>query len=433
MKRTLIIGLSIIACQSYADIFSSADIDILKRNFLANINNEGAVVASPSQVYPNYYFDWIRDAAITMDLIEIWYEKDHHFDNKKRLLNYVSRTEKIQNQTDPIPGQPILGEPKFYLNGLPFEGPWGRPQYDGPALRALTLIHFAQVLLKDKELDYVKTHLYNTNTISLSSGVIKTDLDFVALHWQENNFDLWEEVYGHHFFTEMVQRKALLAGAELARQLHDESQAIYYETQAKQIANDLQQFIDKENNIIQATRPPHPGRQKTQELDTSVILAALLGNTHDNFFAPNNGYLKNTALALKEQFKTYPINANHTEAVLYGRYIDDVYDGYGDSEGNPWFILTATMAEYYYTLGTMLPLTQKERLKAYREQGDSYLKLIKQYAPDLNLSEQINRYTGEQQGAYSLTWSYISVLRALMVRDKLNIILNGSTLADSKL
>ncbi|WP_131781763.1 glycoside hydrolase family 15 protein [Legionella gresilensis] len=418
MKRILTIGLCLLAFQSYADIFSSAEIDLLKKNFLANINEEGAVVASPSQVYPNYYFDWIRDAAITMDLIETWYEKNHHLEDKQRLLNYIRWTEKVQNQVDPLPGQHILGEPKFYLNGLPFDGPWGRPQYDGPALRALTQMHFAQALLKENEIDYVNTHLYNTNPLSSTIGTIKTDLDFVATHWREDNFDLWEEVYGHHFFTEMVQRKALLEGAQFARQLHDESRANYYEAQAKQITEDLNSFIDKNNKIIQATRPPHPGRQKTLELDTSVILATLLGNTHDNVFAPSDEYIKNTATALKNQFQTYPINANHTDGILFGRYIDDIYDGYGDSEGNPWFILTATMAEYYYTLGTMMPNTALST--SYLKQGDNYLNLIKEYAPNLYISEQINRYTGQQQGAYSLTWSYVSVLRAIKVREQLN-------------
>lgn len=47
----------------------------------------------------------------------------------------------------------------------------------------------------------------------------------------------------------------------------------------------------------------------------------------------------------------FPINHNHPSAILFGRYPGDTYDGYQtNSIGNPWFILTATMAEYYYTL-----------------------------------------------------------------------------------
>jgi glucoamylase len=44
--------------------------------------------------------------------------------------------------------------------------------------------------------------------------------------------------------------------------------------------------------------------------------------------------------------------------------------------------------------------------------------LVKNYANDLYLSEQINLHTGIQQGARSLTWSYVSVLRAINMREK---------------
>lgn len=33
-----------------------------------------------------------------------------------------------------------LGEPKFMIDGSAFTGPWGRPQRDGPALRAIALM-----------------------------------------------------------------------------------------------------------------------------------------------------------------------------------------------------------------------------------------------------------------------------------------------------
>ena len=58
-------------------------------------------------------------------------------------------------------------------------------------------------------------------------------------------------------------------------------------------------------------------------------------------------------------------------------------------------------------------------MEKYLTRGDAYLKLIKQYAPEMNLNEQINLHTGIQQGANSLTWSYVSVLHALEVREKL--------------
>lgn len=35
--------------------------------------------------------------------------------------------------------------------------------------------------------------------------VIKADLDFVATNWNSSGFDLWEEVYGAHFYTRLVR------------------------------------------------------------------------------------------------------------------------------------------------------------------------------------------------------------------------------------
>nr|WP_028373374.1 glycoside hydrolase family 15 protein [Legionella lansingensis] len=410
---------------SMATVFSPAEVEILKQNFLANITDVGAVIASPSRYYPDYYYDWVRDSAIAMNLIETWYEKDRSPEDKARLFNYVYWVEKTQQQIDTIPGQDILGEPKFYLDGRVYDGAWGRPQNDGPALRALTLTRFANSLLKTNEAGYVRKHLYGGGLDSKTMGAIKRDLEYVAHHWQDRNYDLWEEVYGDHFFTAMVQRKALIEGAKLARGLGEPSAAIYYESQAELINDRLQQHVDKTNAIIQATLPPHPGPQKTLELDSAVMLAILLARTEDTPFSPQNKYIQNTAAALKQQFKMlYPINDKHHQALLFGRYPGDTYDGYrNDSIGNPWFILTATMAEYYYTLAAMLPhsLAYQNAIRSYVEEGDSYLKLIKLYAPNLNMSEQINLNTGIQQGAISLTWSYVAVLRAIGAREKVTV------------
>ncbi|HRD69102.1 MAG TPA: glycoside hydrolase family 15 protein [Legionella sp.] len=413
----------IMVSQAMSAVFNQAEVEILKQNFFANFRPLGAIVASPSQQNPNYYYDWVRDSAIAMSLVETWYESNHASDYKNRLYEYVNWTKTIQHQIDPLPNQDILGEPKFYLNGYPFDGAWGRPQNDGPAIRASVLIRFAHQLLDQHETNYVTTHLYRGVMDPSTMGAIKMDLEYIAHHWQDDNFDLWEEVYGHHFFTAMSQKKALLDGATLANRLYDTQAALYYTTQAKLIDNRLQQHLDKDNHLIRATLPPHSGPQKTLELDTSVLLGVLLNPETKGNFAPNSNFVINTVKALHHQFASmFPLNQNHKGAVLFGRYPGDTYDGYHtDSTGNPWYILTATVAEYYYTLAANLPITDSNRLliNKYLSTGDEYLNLVKQYAPDLNISEQINLNTGLPQGAVSLTWSYVSVLRAIDLREKL--------------
>jgi len=266
----------IMVSQAMGSVFNSKDIQILKQNFFANIHNNGAIVASPSKQNPNYYYDWIRDSAIALGLIERWYESTQEGQYKQNLYQYVTWTERLQHQPDPLPGQDILGEPKFYVDGTPFSGEWGRPQNDGPALRASTLIRFAKQLLKNNESVYVKKHLYNSSMDHQSMGAIKIDLEYIAHHWVDANYDLWEEVLGHHFFTTMVQQKALIEGAELARLLGDKKAALFYDTQAKLMNARLKQHIDPDHHLIQGSLAPHPGPQKTLELDSSVVLAVLL-------------------------------------------------------------------------------------------------------------------------------------------------------------
>lgn len=423
LKRICFLMLFFFVSQAMSSVFSLEEVQKLRQHFFSNIQSNGAIVASPSKKNPNYYYDWIRDSAIAMNLIETWYESTHAYGYKERLLHYVDWTQILQHQNNPNYGYDILGEPKFYINGYPFNEQWGRPQNDGPALRASVLIHFAQQLLDNHETEYVKTRLYNNTMDSHSMGAIKMDLEYIAHHWQDPNYDLWEEVYGDHFFTAMVQQKALLEGATLARQLNDNGAAVYYEHQAQQINSRLSQHLDKDHQIIQATLLPHPGPQKTLELDSAVILGILFNPQKNGALSPNSLYVQNTVQALHEQFNLmFPINHNHPGAILFGRYPGDTYDGYQtNSIGNPWFILTATMAEYYYTLANNLSLTEENQsqIAEYIHAGDNYLKLIKKYAPDMQLSEQINLNTGVQQGASSLTWSYVAVLHAIDYRDKL--------------
>jgi glucoamylase len=206
----------------------------------------GAVVASPSRSNPNYFYFWVRDAALVMDVFarqyvvasgpvkgQLWRMMDEYVDFSRG--NQMTQT---------ITG---LGEPKFFANGAPFNDPWGRPQNDSPALRATTLIRFANQLLNEGSDGYVRHKLYN-NTIPAYT-VIKSDLEFVSHHWRDPSFDLWEEVMGDHFYTRMVQLAAMREGSALAARMGDGGAAGFYQDQAKQIENSLRGFWREDRGI----------------------------------------------------------------------------------------------------------------------------------------------------------------------------------------
>jgi glucoamylase len=131
-----------------------------------------------------------------------------------------------------------LGEPKYYSNLTRFNGDWGRPQRDGPALRATALITYARWLLS--------TQRYADRAEAKEKvwPVVQNDLNYVAQYWNETGFDLWEEVRGSSFFTTAVQHRALVEGAALGKRLGASTSS--YEGQAPKILCFLQTYWNGE-------------------------------------------------------------------------------------------------------------------------------------------------------------------------------------------
>ena len=67
-----------------------------------------------------------------------------------QIQNYITAQAKLQTVSNPSGGLSSggLAEPKFNADGSAFTGSWGRPQRDGPALRATALIAYSKWLSK---------------------------------------------------------------------------------------------------------------------------------------------------------------------------------------------------------------------------------------------------------------------------------------------
>jgi len=68
---------------------------------------------------------------------------------------------------------------------------------DGPALRAPTLIRYANYLLDrayPADIKLVRERLHDPSVMREAGKVIKNDLEEVAGGWWKPGFDLWEEV-----------------------------------------------------------------------------------------------------------------------------------------------------------------------------------------------------------------------------------------------
>jgi glucoamylase len=388
---------------------------------------------------------------------------------------YTSLQSEIQHTSNPsgsFDDLSGLGEPKFGVDGKPFTGSWGRPQRDGPALRALTLIHYVReynashpsLWVSNEAVDFFEPYYHGSMP---PNSVIKADLEYVSHYWNESGFDLWEEVEGLHFFNLVVSARSLREGSVFARSFGDHGAAEWYAEQAVYIEKLLTKFWNpKKGHLVETLWSKRSG------LDCGLLLGSLHAlpsdaSSDEALYPPWSDEMLISLLALtRDQHDRFPINSRPSEdqdddvetygfeGTGIGRYPEDVYDGYGTSNrgGNPWFLCTSSAAEILYRTAshiststnltiTPLGLPFYESLLAtssldvqvgtfgpsdalynsvierLRTTGDDFLEVVKSHVDvEGSMSEQFDRVTGYMRGARDLTWSYGAFLGAVRAR-----------------
>lgn len=402
---------------------------------------KGAVVASPSKVRPNYYRHWIRDAALVQRELVFKYIHSKSPSNKKFYLEKLEEFRQfslINQKTANLSSG--LGEPFFQVDGSPSSEQWGRPQNDGPALRAVTFILLAEALLAEGKEGLVKGKFY-----SAGDSLIKNDLDYVSRHWEDHCFDLWEEVDGKHYFTLLSHWDAMARGSRLAKKLGDAGASEWYLSQSKLIEKFVERHWDAKAKVFWPTWDRVGGvSYKDSGIDVGSLIAIL--TTQGTLVSYADERVLHYVNKIEKVFRDlYPIN-NGAEVPLIGRYPEDKYDGYETGKvAHPWFITTNAVGEYYFRLAASLvsqkqisitPLNREffenffhvkegdlfvegsdrfeKIINALRSKGLNYYKRILFFqSPQGNMSEQIDRIKGDQTGAVDLTWSYASLLSFL--------------------
>lgn len=439
---------------------------------------EGAVIASPSKDHPNYYYQWTRDAAITISsLVEFLEDNIDSIGDKnmKRVFlgieSYIKNSYDLQ-RIDNLSGKwetlDGLGEPKFMVDSTAFNESWGRPQRDGPGLRVITLTNYINFLL-DNDFDFQTPKLKSFDFVY--QEILKPDLSYIMKNWNKNGFDLWEEVDSYHLFTSLTLLKALKNGIKISEKFNDEE----FCTKLRETFIALRAFIlfdsgFKSLNVPYLIETPsllYLG--KRCGLDIGSLLATLRAHDIDDPsdiidipFSVEDSAVLSTLFALVNDMKfRYPINhedGTFSKGVALGRYPEDIYDGYGLSEGNPWFIATATASEVLFNLiyllykngndliipkdqfffyssivnlnpnmksdEVIMPFGSEAFIKttlSLLRYADSFLEVIhKHVAEGGHMSEQFNKYNGFMEGAEDLTWSYGSFWSAVRWRRKAN-------------
>lgn len=186
------------------DAFVTAERSIALQGVLNNIGANGSladgaaagfVVASPSKANPDCksiislfclivnthheadFYTWTRDSALTLKMIV-----DEFLLGATELQPYIEdylhAQAVLQTVTNPsgtlLPSGKGLGEPKYNVDGTRYNGNWGRPQRDGPALRAIALITYSNWLVANGQVARAKTVVW---------PIISNDLSYVGQYW----------------------------------------------------------------------------------------------------------------------------------------------------------------------------------------------------------------------------------------------------------
>jgi len=434
--------------------FMESESSVALRGLLCNIGNQGCeasgvpngvVIASPSKSNPDYWYTWTRDAALVMKAIVERFSANSTFDTglQNIIHAYVGSQAKLQGVSNPsgsLSDGSGLAEPKYNVDLTAFTGGWGRPQRDGPALRAIALMQYAKWMVDNG---------YPETASEVLWPIIRNDLAYVGQYWNQTGFDLWEEVSGSSFFTTAAQYRALVQGSKLAAELGTTCSTCG--TVAPKILCFLQSYWSSSGNYLIANINQNNGRAGR---DANTILGSIhnfdpsLGCDALTFQPCSDKGLANHK-AVVDSFRSWNINSGIPKgtAVSVGRYIEDVY-----YNGNPWYLSTLAAAEQLYdalrvwesqgsiqvtsislnffrdfnssiSTGTYTSgsATYTNLMAAILDYADGFVDIVQTYmGTNGALAEQFDKSTGGPLSARDLTWSYAAFLTAAAARAKVH-------------
>ncbi len=241
----------------------------------------------------------------------------------------------------------------------------------------------------------------------LYDKLIKKSADFLVAHRDPETllpkpcYDLWEERFGVHTFTVAAVIAGLRAAANFASLFQDESLAGKY----NKVAESMKKGLTKHLYHPGLKRYARSGyrREKGYELD-EVIDVSLLGLNFLGILPPEDPRMIETMEAIRQQLwlKT-PVEG-------CARYQNDDYhrpdDIPADIPGNPWFISTLWLGEYF--------IDRAESIQELHE-AIPYLEWCgKNALPSGVLAEQVNPSNSSPLSVSPLTWSHSSFVWAVL-------------------
>jgi len=373
--------------------------DLYKRSLLVlrtQIDNRGAVIAAnDSDVLQfsrdTYSYMWPRDAALVCHALDLAGFPDvtrRFYTQCARLLTDQGY---LLHKYNPD-GTPASSWHPWMVDGverLPI-------QEDQTALVLWALWrHFWQY----RDVEYVRP-LYHALILKAADFMVAFRDPETGLPLP--SYDLWEERYGIHTYTCATVYGGLTAARNFARVFGDPDRADRYDRAAEEVRSAMAEHLwsREHQRFIRRLVPAPDG---TMEVDPTVD-ASLFALFKFHAFEADDPRVEKTMHAVEQSLwvKT-PVGG-------LARYAGDTYYSVSSDRrgvpGNPWFVCTIWLADYYIARGRTVE-ELKQALPIFQWAATHAL-------PSGVLAEQVDPDTGRPLSVSPLTWSHGTLVLTLL-------------------
>jgi glucoamylase len=254
-------------------------------------------------------------------------------------------------------------------------------------------------------------------------SVIKLAADFMVGYRDSStglplpSWDLWEERHGVHTFTVSTVWAGLQAAARFADLFGEQGLAETYAKAAAEIKEAAVKYLylpelgrfarslksSKHQNVAGSTTPTVAEMKASFEYDATID-ASLSGVWYFGMLEPDDPAVVSTVKAVRDRLWV------KTDVGGIARYENDNYHRVGHDidkvPGNPWFVCTLWLAEYYIALAGSI-----EELKGATDLVEW---VINHALPSGVLAEQVDPFSHAPLSVSPLTWSHAQLVTTVM-------------------
>ena len=374
------------------DALGQAAADLYRRSVLTartHVDNRGAIIASTDFditkfARDTYAYAWPRDGALVANALD----RAGHEDTTREFFTFC---------------QQCLVEEGFFLHKYtPYGQPGSSwlPWVDSHGQRTLPVQEDETGLVLWSLWQHYRLHRNLDFVVDLYTALVVPAADWMVSYIDERNglplpsWDLWEERWGVHAFTVGAVWGGLDAARNFADLFGDHGAYARYRDAAERLRE------GSDTHLYSAELGRFP-RRITVEDDESitvdtVIDSAIHGLWRFGMYPPDDKRIADTMRAIADQL------SNRASAGGVARYTDDYYFRVENDTrlvpGNPWFMCTLWLAQWY--IATAQSVADLEPARRFIDWA------VAHQLPGGLLSEQLNPHTGEPLSVSPLTWSH---------------------------